>query len=164
MAPVNFLDYVLPGTASHGIKADFTEDVTLSGNRISNAGNYGIACTDTKETLCSINRISNIGGVGIYFAGGSAALIQNNDVRSCNTGGTSSSGIRVNNFDRVTLSGNSYRKDPSKSNHAVYAISLSSTTTAARRYGNMILGQGQTADIDPSEPAGVNKSPLDSGL
>lgn len=186
MAPVNFLDYVLPADGSDrslamtralqsnawvyvpaGTYSFATLPVVVPANRritLDQGANYGIACTDTKETLCSINRISNIGGVGIYFAGGSAALIQNNDVRSCNTGGTSSSGIRVNNFDRVTLSGNSYRKDPSKSNHAVYAISLSSTTTAARRYGNMILGQGQTADIDPSEPAGVNKSPLDSGL
>lgn len=154
----------ITGTTSHGIKADFTEDISLTGNRISNAGVYGITCTDTVETLCSTNRISNINGIGIYFSDGSAALIQNNDIRSCNTGGGSSSGIRVKSFDRVTLSGNSYRKDTSKSSHAVYAISLASSTTNARRFGNMILNQGQTADIDPGEPAGVNKSPLDSGL
>lgn len=114
MAPVNFLDYVLPADGS---------DRSLAMTRAlqSNTWVYVPAGTYSFATL--------------------PVVVPANRRITLDQGAIISRGMAKENIFQNVLS-----------------------TSTAGAYGNMILGQGQTADIDPSEPAGVNKSPLDSGL
>ncbi|MEV5977480.1 right-handed parallel beta-helix repeat-containing protein [Streptomyces sp. NPDC052114] len=154
-------DYTLSGntvrdTAGTGISQEQATGGTVTGNRVRGTTASGIACTTCTEVEIAGNNLRELGVNGIHVLGGSDVTIVKNYIKGASRAAAGSWGIRCStSADGPLISGNKIRKYGS-GNEVAAGIGITNTCTGVRRYGNDL---GDTGLDDASTP---ETSPFDS--
>ncbi|MFE9340877.1 right-handed parallel beta-helix repeat-containing protein [Streptomyces sp. NPDC007063] len=149
---------VVSNIANTGISQQWVDGGVIASNRVYELGGSGISCDDGTDMLIDGNLISYATVNGIHTLRGANLTVSDNVVKGAGTGGSGYGFRCTSGTDRLTLTGNSYVKGPT-SPLAVFAISITSTVSGVRRWGNRVLGEaaGDIAD----DTSGAVLSPYD---
>ncbi|MFE0877324.1 right-handed parallel beta-helix repeat-containing protein [Streptomyces smyrnaeus] len=149
---------VVSNIANTGISQQWVSDGVVASNRVYELGGSGISCDDGTDMLIDGNLITYATVNGIHTLRGANLTVSNNIVKGAGTGGSGYGYRCTSGTDRLTLTGNSYSMGPT-SPLALFAISITSTVSGVRRWGNRVLGEaaGDIAD----DTSGAVLSPYD---
>ncbi|MFE0762630.1 right-handed parallel beta-helix repeat-containing protein [Streptomyces smyrnaeus] len=136
---------VLSSIGNTGISQEWIADGVVASNRVDNTGGSGILCDNGTDMLLDGNLITSCAVNGIHALRGANIVVSNNSVKGAGTGGSGYGFRCTSGINRLTLTGNSYTKGPT-SPLAVFAISITSTVSGVRRWGNRVKGEA-AADI-----------------
>lgn len=147
--------------AGTGISQQNIAGGTITGNRIYNAAGSGISCDTGTGMQITGNSIREPGINGIHVLGGSDVQAIGNWIKSPSRAAAGSYGIRVSTAtDGLLAVGNKVRKNGS-GNEPVYGLSITSTCTNVRRWGNDLMDSGTSGMLD-DQSTGSEISPYDA--
>jgi hypothetical protein len=179
----NVVDTV--SSSGAGVRLEYAEQVTVTGNLIRAVGGTGISMVNAVGGAVTGNRIYQPGGSGIAAAPATGMQITGNSIREPSSHGVhlqggsdvqvvsnyikgasrtaGSFGIRITtSADGILLTGNKIRTLGSGAD-AAYGVSITNTCTNIRRYGNDLTGSGTTGPLDDQSTT-PDINPQDSGL
>jgi hypothetical protein len=177
----NVIDTV--GGSENGIRVQYADHYTFSGNTIKSVGGTGISqeqvtggvvtgnrvyqptasgisCDTGTGVQITGNTVREAGVNGIHILSGSDIQIQNNFAKGASRTASGSWGIRCStSVDGLLVTGNKVRKYGS-GNEVAAGIGITSTCTNVRRYGNDLLDTGlddqsSLPDTSPFDSAGA---------
>ncbi|MEW1754712.1 right-handed parallel beta-helix repeat-containing protein [Streptomyces angustmyceticus] len=136
------------GVSGTGISQQNIAGGNVTGNRIYQPGSSGISCdTGTGVTIAS-NSVREAGVNGLHVLGGADIQATGNYLKGSSRAASGSYGIRVSSStDGLLIAGNRVRKYGS-GNEAAYGLSITSTCTNVRRYGNDLTDSGTSGMLD----------------
>lgn len=141
-----------------GISQEQVSGGIVTGNRVYQPSASGISCDTGTGMQISGNTIREAGVNGIHILGGSDVQVQNNNIKGASRNAAGSWGIRCStSADGPLLTGNKVRKFGS-GNEIAAGIGITSTCTNVRRWANDLSDTG----IDDQSVSPVT-SPFDSG-
>ncbi|MGW7248810.1 right-handed parallel beta-helix repeat-containing protein [Streptomyces decoyicus] len=152
---------VIRDVTGTGISQEQVIGGVVAGNRITAPGASGISCdTGTGITLAT-NSVRDAGINGIHLLGGSDIQVLGNYVKGASRSAAGNYGVRAStSVAGLLLAGNRVRKYGS-GNEAAWGVSITSTCTGVRRYGNDLADSGTSGALDDQTTAPVT-SPYDS--
>jgi hypothetical protein len=134
---------------------------TVSGNRIYQPGGSGVSCDTGQGVTIASNTMRNAGTNGIHLLGGSDIQVLHNFIKGSSRSAAGNYGMRVSSsLDGLLVVGNRVRKYGS-GNEAVWGLSITSTCTNVRRYGNDLADSGTTGSLD-DQSTNAEPSPFDA--
>lgn len=134
---------------------------TVSGNRIYQPGGSGISCDTGQGVTLVGNTMRNAGTNGIHLLGGSDIQVLHNFIKGSSRSAAGNYGMRVStSLDGLLVVGNRVRKYGS-GNEAAWGLSITSTCTNVRRYGNDLADSGTSGQLD-DQSTGNEPSPFDA--
>lgn len=151
---------VVRDTASTGISQANIVGGTVTGNRVYTPTASGISCDTGTGVLIASNTIRDPGVNGVHVLGGSDVQVVGNYIKGASRAAAGSYGIRVStSTDGLFVTGNKVRKYGS-GNEAAYGLSITSTCTNVRRWGNDLTDSGTSGMLD-DQSTGAEPSPFD---
>lgn len=134
--------------AGTGISQQNVSGGMLTGNRIYAPTTSGISCDTGTGVVIANNGIRDAGVNGVHVLGGSDIQVIGNYCKGSSRAASGSYGIRAStSTDGLLITGNKVRKFGS-GNEAAYGLSITSTCTNVRRYGNDLIDSGTSGMVD----------------
>lgn len=147
--------------AGTGISQEQVVGGTVSGNRVYAPTSSGVSCDTGTGILIASNTIREPGVNGIHVLGGSDVQVTGNYINGASRASAGSYGIRCStSADGLLVTGNKVRKYGS-GNEAAYGLSITSTCTNVRRFGNDLIDSGTSGMLD-DQTALPTSSPFDA--
>ncbi|WP_215456686.1 right-handed parallel beta-helix repeat-containing protein [Streptomyces sp. ATCC 21386] len=144
-----------------GISQEQVFGGTVSGNRIYQPGGSGVSCDTGQGVTIASNTMRNAGTNGIHLLGGSDVQVLDNFIKGSSRSAAGNYGMRVSSsLDGLLVAGNRVRKYGS-GNEAAWGLSITSTCTNVRRYGNDLADSGTSGSLD-DQSTGNEPSPFDA--
>jgi hypothetical protein len=135
---------------------------TIVGNRIYQPTGAGISADTCTDMTIDSNAIREAGGNGLWALGGSDIRMRDNSVQGASRAASGSYGIRISSSTAgILIAGNRVRNMATGTN-PTYALSITNTCSGVRRYGNDLTGAGTSGQVDDQSASPV-LSPYDSG-
>lgn len=124
---------------------------TVSGNRVFGGAGAGISANTCSRLKIVGNTVSEVGTVGVWLVGGSVITVESNLITSPSRAASGQYGIRLStSVADVNIVGNTVRRHGS-GNEMAYPLSITSTCTGVKRWGND-LENGTAGILDDQSP------------
>jgi hypothetical protein len=152
---------VINAAANSGVSTQNVTEATFTGNTVDSSAAHGMTFVTDSAITATGNTVRTSGGNGVLVQGGSTIQLRGNDI----TGSSRSSsgtyyGIRAStSADSLLVTGNKVRKYGSGA-EAAYGLSITSTCTNVKRYGNDLVSSGTSGPLD-DESTGATVSAQD---
>ena len=147
-------------TAGTGISQQNIVGGTVTGNRVYAPTSSGISCDTGTGVLIASNTVRDAGVNGLHVLGGSDVQVIDNYLKGSSRAASGSYGIRASSSaDGLLVTGNKVRKYGS-GNEAAYGLSITNTCTNVRRWGNDLMDSGTSGMLD-DQSTGAETAPFD---